>query len=729
MSKLRYVALALSFTLSAVAQKHPFPGSVAEAPVICGGCTGTNFAGEPNDGLPTAPYDVPLVTHAGRYVDSVSTQNIQNAGIRTVRAGKVVVNVPRNRVYLKLGSAIGAYDLDTFFADKYVLDTFVSRGRLGEPMLAVGGINTGSPIQQRVNGIEKAARIDAFIYPEAKSSGWVTPFVDSTERLEDFDVDDRGYVYYQSNVFGWGIHQDDGRTDGKLLPFVVQVQEPTYNSGATLFTMKSGDSYYAYTSDLQQARLYDVTVPATPVTLSSRSGLANWMKAWAKNDAAGHVAVVLGSGQLRVYTYAALITGGAPLVEHVPATGRKFTDVAFDDLGNLWVTDSANTGSLLWKLAAGSYEKTTFALGGEPEAVHAAGGYIAVTGLELVESVERPNLQLFEAATGTPQAMDTADYFRRYYHAAPAGFAQPAGNTNLKVQPFLFLQNGLAYLFYSAWGLGDVYEIGTQLRPPSVRITSILPNTGPPTGGTVVKITGRNFGPDAVVKFDDSVAATTFVSATELSAVAPAHAAGAVTLFVTSAGQVAAGPRFTYAIRPPLDFTATGTSSSSVELRWSPSQGASSYEVFYLNPDGTATKFGSTPGLSFTHGGRAPNTASIYYVRALDAAGQPSVPSVRDLATTMQFTDEIVFRGMKVRGVHLQEVRIAVNALRMAAGLPALNWTSSLRIQAQQFEELRAAISEARALRGVPPVTFTDPSLQGMLIKSVHMMELMTAVR
>ena len=111
------------------------------------------------------------------------------------------------------------------------------------------------------------------------------------------------------------------------------------------------------------------------------------------------------------------------------------------------------------------------------------------------------------------------------------------------------------------------------------------------------------------------------------------------------------------------------------------------------------------------------------------AAGQSSIPSVRDLATTLQFTDEIVFRGMKVRGVHLEEVRIAVNALRIAAGLPALNWTSSLRIQAQQFEELRAAISEARALRGVPPVTFTDPSLQGMLIKSVHMMELMSAVK
>jgi hypothetical protein len=730
---LRYIALALSIAVSVFAQNHPEPGSAGEAPVICTGCGGTNSAGEPNDGKPTAAYDVPLVSHVGRYVDSTSTQNIQHHGIRTVRAGKVMVNEPRNRVYLELGSAIGAYPLDSFFADKYVLDTFVSRGRLTEPMLPVGGINTGTKPSLRPNGIEKAARIDAFIYPEAAGSGWVTPFLDSVERLEDFDFDDRGYVYYQSNAFGWGIHQDDGRTDGKLLPFVVQVQEPLYNSGATLFTMKSGDSYYAYTSDSQKARLYDVTVPATPVLVSSRSGPAHWVKAWAKNDAAGHVAVVMGSGQLRVYTYAALITGGAPLVEHVPehipdVMLRKFEDVAFDELGNLWVTDSASTGSLLWKLSAGSYGKTTFPFSDSsfrPETLHTATGYISVAG----KSLSKYGLELFEAASGTPQAIDTAGYFRRYYHAAPSGFAQPAGNTQTNVQPFLHLQNGLVYLFYSAHGLGDVYEIGTELRPPAVKIISISPTTGPPTGGTVVKITGRNFGPDAAVTFDGTVAATTFVSPTELTAVAPAHAAGAVTLFVTSGGQVAAGPRFTYAIRPPSGFTATGTDSSTVQLRWSPVQGAASYEVFHLNPDGTATKFGSTPGFSFTHGGRAPASAGIYYVRALDAAGQPSIPSTRDVATTLQFTDPIVFRGMKIRGVHLQEVRIAVNALRIAAGLPTLNWTSSLKIQAQQFEELRAAIAEARALRFLPPVVFTDAALQGVAVKSIHMQELMTAVK
>lgn len=717
MSKLLRLAIALSLSISALAQNHPLPGSVVEPPVICTGCTGLNSAGEANDGKPTSPYDAPVVDHVGRYLDSTDTPTIQHAGIRTLRAGQVRVNPANGRVYLKLGSAIGAYDLGTFFTQ-----------RLAEPMVAYGGILTGS---RRPSGfsIEKAARIDAFIYPEAHGSGWSTPFVDSTERLEDFDTDDRGYVYYQSNVFGWGIHLDDGRTDGQLLPFVVQVGDPMYGD-ATLFTMKSGPSYYAYTSDPEQTLLYDVTVPASPAlvrdTSSGSSVNPNWVRAWAKNDAAGHVAVIQGATSvLRVFTYAALIAGGTPLVEHVPVTGRKFTDVSFDEAGNLWVADQG-TGSMLWKLAAGSYQKTAFAIGGStfrPETIHAAAGYVAVVGTDALPG-RKFDLLLMKVVEGTPQPVNTDTWFRRYYHAAPSGFAQPS-RTNANVRPFLFMQNGLTYLFYNTYGLADVYEIGQELRPPALKITSISPATGPPAGGTVVTINGIVFGADSVVSFGGTAAATTFVSSTRLTAVAPPHARGAVTVTVSSNGDVVASPaQFTYVLAPPATVTATGTSASTVSVTWSDVAGASGYRV-YRN-DALA---GEVTGASFTDTGRSADSAYFYSIRSFDAAGNESSPSGKDVATTVQFTDSAVVRGMKVKAVHLADIRKAVNAVRIAAGWLPITGTQSNEVLAVQLSHLRSDVANLRGTHGMTPVVFTDGTLEGVLIKAVHWQELIDAVR
>ncbi|THV26010.1 phage tail tube protein [Glycomyces paridis] len=82
-------------------------------------------------------------------------------------------------------------------------------------------------------------------------------------------------------------------------------------------------------------------------------------------------------------------------------------------------------------------------------------------------------------------------------------------------------------------------------------VTSLSPATGPAAGGTLVTITGAYFTGATTVEFgaDD---ATDFevVSATKIAAIAPAHAAGAVQVKVTTpngASADTAGDDYTYA--------------------------------------------------------------------------------------------------------------------------------------------------------------------------------------
>ncbi|MCX4905253.1 IPT/TIG domain-containing protein [Streptomyces sp. NBC_00878] len=72
---------------------------------------------------------------------------------------------------------------------------------------------------------------------------------------------------------------------------------------------------------------------------------------------------------------------------------------------------------------------------------------------------------------------------------------------------------------------------------PAPSLSSLSPNQGPVSGGTTVTLTGTNLSGATAVRFD-GVAATSFTvnSATQITAVAPAHAAGAAAVTVTTPG-------------------------------------------------------------------------------------------------------------------------------------------------------------------------------------------------
>lgn len=101
---------------------------------------------------------------------------------------------------------------------------------------------------------------------------------------------------------------------------------------------------------------------------------------------------------------------------------------------------------------------------------------------------------------------------------------------------------------------GDLYEaIAQPALPPKPKITSLVPPSGPTSGGAVIELIGSGFADGMAVLFDLGTSSNvTVVSGTSAMALAPAHAPGKVNVtVVTPEGQVVVAVQaFTY-IPPP----------------------------------------------------------------------------------------------------------------------------------------------------------------------------------
>ena len=70
---------------------------------------------------------------------------------------------------------------------------------------------------------------------------------------------------------------------------------------------------------------------------------------------------------------------------------------------------------------------------------------------------------------------------------------------------------------------------------PAPTVTAITPNSGSTNGGTSVTITGTGFLAGATVKLGGtSATSVALVNSTSITAISPAHAAGAVSVLVTN---------------------------------------------------------------------------------------------------------------------------------------------------------------------------------------------------
>jgi len=93
-------------------------------------------------------------------------------------------------------------------------------------------------------------------------------------------------------------------------------------------------------------------------------------------------------------------------------------------------------------------------------------------------------------------------------------------------------------------------NISITITPAAPTITSITPTSGSTAGGQSVTITGMNLTGATSVTFDGTAGTFTVDSATSITVTTPAHAAGAVSVTVTTAGGSATG-NYTYVTPPP----------------------------------------------------------------------------------------------------------------------------------------------------------------------------------
>ncbi|MBP8274119.1 MAG: RHS repeat-associated core domain-containing protein, partial [Acidobacteria bacterium] len=113
-------------------------------------------------------------------------------------------------------------------------------------------------------------------------------------------------------------------------------------------------------------------------------------------------------------------------------------------------------------------------------------------------------------------------------------------------------------------------------------------------------------------------------------------------------------------------------------------------------------------------------------------ASEAPVPSP---VAPVTFTDDPLVAGTTmVKAVHITQLRTAINAARVVAGLTAATWTDTLTadttvIKPVHVTELRTALSAVYTALGVTPPTFTDATLpvDTALIKAVHLQELRAA--
>jgi PKD repeat protein len=459
----------------AFSQNYPLPGKASAAPVICAQCdladgkVTKNLFGQNNTGLKTWPYSSPLKNHVGRVLDSTIVTDFQG-GFRTGRAQKIrFAKTQRGsvqpRAYVQIGSAVAAYNLSTFFT------TTLPAGPVEVNALASVARNHRGDYPY-----EKIARWDAYIYPEDDKQ-WVTPSNDGQDRLEDFDFDDRGYVYFSSgSLFGFGIVRDTGQTGSGILPLVKQVLPPLALVPETIVAVKDNSKYYAIISGAAGRHTYDVTNPANPVAgllKTTTVTTSYYIKSYAKDETRGVVAILTGADAIEMWENGDLATGGSPIATFAADSDQTYFDVTVDENGNFWSVRKQGTSSVIVKFTrnGSGYTETAFnvfgqsfepAGGSSERVINYSDKYLAVVGKLSIDTGVKVDVVLFKIESGEPVLVDLHNFFARYYHGgAPRDYAGMPSPQRVATTggAYPIKWNNKTYLIYQAYGIGDVFEL------------------------------------------------------------------------------------------------------------------------------------------------------------------------------------------------------------------------------------------------------------------------------
>jgi len=208
-------------------------------------------------------------------------------------------------------------------------------------------------------------------------------------------------------------------------------------------------------------------------------------------------------------------------------------------------------------------------------------------------------------------------------------------------------------------GTGHSLMSGTftvvKVANPAPTVSSIAPTSGSLAGGTAVTITGTGFLTGATVKFGGTPATNvSVVSATSITATAPAHAAGKVDVVVTNSDSQSAtlAQSFTYALPGP---TISGISPST-----GPTTGGTAVTI-------TGTNFQS--GATVTFGTRPATTVTVVSATSITAV-TPLGPASEQLAVNVVVTNPDATSGTATNGFTYTVPALAVVSVTPNLAVP-----------------------------------------------------------
>lgn len=237
--------LVLFASASLHAQGWPRPAKTPQTDVICAGCEGASA------GQKTIGWGPPVTGYVGRFLDSYRTGDCQQP-FRTARANHVKVTA--SRVYMIVGSALVAYDRATFVQ------------QLSQPMQPISNMvgSVANPTcPARPLNPEQVLPWASMFYAEFGAAGWEIQQQDGQERLSDFDIDDRGYIYLGYNLLGWGVVRDRA---GFMESLSHKIPAGTDAGSDYAMAVRAGDRFYALVTGAGGAAsdVFDVTDPTSP---------------------------------------------------------------------------------------------------------------------------------------------------------------------------------------------------------------------------------------------------------------------------------------------------------------------------------------------------------------------------------------------------------------------------------------------------------------------------------
>ncbi len=436
-----WTLLLLAIAASGYAQGWALPAKTPETPVACTGC--------PNAGVNslTVGYKTPVATFTGRYLDSSNTSEWFKP-FRTARAKFVLTMPALDRIYFRYGDgSVASYKLSNFFTRLEANEKLAYWAPDGMIYRTQSG---GTP--------EVWLKWDTWFNPEL-GSGWKTNTVDGSLRMTFFDVDDKGYVYIASTLYGWGIVKDEFGTLGGVMTTQVQKYPAAKTDSAPnmIAVVKGATRYYAI---LGRQDMWDVTDRKNPVKLTTSSVPALYH--FAKSAGADRIAIIDDTSTLTINTADGLATGATPLFtasgfQDVTSDGTNFFALRYPS-GIVPIVPSGNT----YVTQAGTAVDPKF---GGASTIKYGDGYLVLNGSDNGGAWDARVYKVGANLAITPILVEASpadstypSYFRNYYGIPPANNYVVPGYINMLDGTVVKL-NGRTYLIICAKGLGDVYEL------------------------------------------------------------------------------------------------------------------------------------------------------------------------------------------------------------------------------------------------------------------------------